>query len=157
MGCSVKPIFTSVGSMDELRTETVRAVKKLFVDYMERPYEKTSFMRVGLRWISFAREEPKLYRMLFMPSSERAQALSPSELSLNFSGLTERVLPIIQKDFALCQEDSLKLYNQMILHAHGISCLLAAGETSFTEQSIRAIFNDAVMGLVMFYKSNCDK
>ena len=153
LGCSVKPIFTSFGSMKEAMAGTIKEAKNLFVAYMEKPYEKTSFMRVGLRWIQFAREEPKLYQMLFMPINESASALSPQEIFRNFAGLTDRVLPIIQNEFALSEEYSLKLYNQMILHVHGIACLLVAGETDFTEQNIRSIFTDAVMGLVMYYKA----
>ena len=41
----------------------------------------------------------------------------------------------------------------MILHAHGIACILVAGETDFTEQNIREIFSETVESLVAYYKN----
>ena len=41
----------------------------------------------------------------------------------------------------------------MIIHAHGIACLLVAGETSFTESEVKKILSEAAMGLVMYYKT----
>lgn len=153
LDCSVKPIFTAFENMEEVVAATVRQARAIFTDYMQRPYQKrVSFMQVGLRWIDFAREEPRLYQLLFMPVSRGARILSPLNVFENFQELTYQVLPIIEKEFGLPGEYALKLYNQMILHAHGIACILVAGETDFTEQNIREIYAETAEGLVMYYR-----
>ena len=153
LNCSVKPIFTAFENMEELAAATIQAANKIFTDYMRGPYKKQSFMRVGLRWIQFAREEPRLYQLLFMPVSKGKRMLTPLNISTNFGELTNKIVPIICREFDLGEDYALKLYNQMILHAHGIACLIASGETDFTEQSIREIFSETAEGLILYYKA----
>lgn len=153
LGCSVKPVFTAFGSMDDVARATADRAKSIFTDFMQEPYEKLSFMRIGLRWIDFARCEPNLYRLLFMPSGGDAKTLTPLNVFANFSDLTEKVVPIIRREFDLTQEQSYRLYNQMIIHAHGMACILAVGQAEFTERSIREIFSETVESLVEHYKN----
>ncbi len=161
LSCSVKPIFTAFENMDGVMAATIKAANGIFIEYMQSPYKKLSFMQIGLRWIQFSRDEPRLYQLLFMPVSRGTRIFTPLNLSMNFGELTDKIIPIICREFALDEGCALKLYNQMILHAHGIACLIAAGETDFTEQSIREIFSETVEGLVMYYKAggrreNCE-
>ena len=72
LGCSVKPIFTAFDNMDDAIEATVERARSIFTEFMQKPYEKLSFMRIGLRWIDFARTEPNLYKLLFVPSARRA-------------------------------------------------------------------------------------
>ena len=60
LGCSVKPIFTAFDNMDDAIEATVERARSIFTEFMQKPYEKLSFMRIGLRWIDFARTEPNL-------------------------------------------------------------------------------------------------
>lgn len=155
IGCSVKPIFTAFDNMDELLAATVKEAKKLFIAYMEQPYPPPiDFLKLGLRWIEFAREKPNLYQTLFIPSELNTHALTLKNLSENFSALNDKVIPIIENNFDLSFEDAVKLYNQMILHAHGIACLIVADETEFSEENVKEILRDTVSGLVMFYKKS---
>ena len=155
LNCSVKPIFTAFENMDGVMLATKKAVNGIFVRYMQTPYKKLSFMQIGLRWIQFSRDEPRLYQLLFMPVSRGTQVFTPLNLSMNFGELTSQIIPLICRDFTLDHNSALKLYNQMILHAHGIASLIASGDTDFTEQSIREIFSETVEGLVMYYKAHC--
>ena len=41
----------------------------------------------------------------------------------------------------------------MIIHAHGMACILVSGQTDFNEQSIREIFSETVESLVEHYKN----
>ena len=115
--------------MDAVIAATAREAKRIFLEHMQKPYKKRiSFMQIGLRWIDFARVEPRLYQLLFMPVSKGGRAVTPLNVFENFEGLTEKVLPIIEAEFSLSEKHALKLYNQMILHAHGIACILVAGK-----------------------------
>ena len=141
LGCSVKPIFTAFDNMDDAIEATVERARSIFTDFMQKPYEKLSFMRIGLRWIDFARTEPNLYKLLFVPSARGAR-------------LTEKIVPIVASEFGLSGDKAYRLYNQMIIHAHGMACILVSGQTDFTEQSIREIFSETVESLVGYYKKS---
>jgi hypothetical protein len=76
---------------------------------------------------------------------------------MNFGELSDKIIPIIRNEFSLDENRAIKLYNQMILHAHGIACLIATGGSDFSEHSIREIFSETVEGLVMFYKADIQR
>ena len=151
--CSVKPIFTAFDSMDDVIYATAERAKSIFLDFMQQPYEKLSFMRIGLRWIDFARCEPNLYKLLLVPSLGGARLTTPLNVFMNFEGLTEKIIPIIVSEFDLSRENACRLYNQMIIHAHGMACILVSGQTDFNEHSIREIFSETVESLVEHYKN----
>ena len=154
LGCSVKPIFTAFDNMDDAIEATVERARSIFTDFMQKPYEKLSFMRIGLRWIDFARTEPNLYKLLFVPSARGARLTTPLNVFMNFEGLTEKIVPIVASEFGLSGDKAYRLYNQMIIHAHGMACILVSGQTDFTEQSIREIFSETVESLVGYYKKS---
>ena len=138
LGSSPKPIFTAFGSMEEITAAVIRKAKQIFADYI-----------IG----AFVREEPELYRLLFMNANAASPVLALDDMVSTFDALLDHVLDVIQRDFDLSRENARKLYNQMIIHAHGIACLLVAGETSFTESEVKKIISEAAMGLVMYYKT----
>ena len=68
LGCSTQPIFRAFSGMEELRQELLGLARACYNSYMARsatladkPYKGT-----GMAYILFAREEPHLFRMLFM-------------------------------------------------------------------------------------------
>ena len=68
--------------------------------------------------------------------------------------MTEKIVPIVASEFGLSGDKAYRLYNQMIIHAHGMACILVSGQTDFTEQSIREIFSETVESLVGYYKKS---
>lgn len=140
--------------MDDAIEATVERARSIFTEFMQKPYEKLSFMRIGLRWIDFARTEPNLYKLLFVPSARGARLTTPLNVFMNFEGLTEKIVPIVASEFGLSGDKAYRLYNQMIIHAHGMACILVSGQTDFTEQSIREIFSETVESLVGYYKKS---
>ena len=154
LGCSVKPIFTAFDNMDDAIEATVERARSIFTEFMQKPYEKLSFMRIGLRWTDFARTEPNLYKLLFVPPARGARLTTPLNVFMNFEGLTEKIVPIVASEFGLSGDKAYRLYNQMIIHAHGMACILVSGQTDFTEQSIREIFSETVESLVGYYKKS---
>ena len=64
---SVGPIFTCFESMDELRADVYDMARSHYREYIERGLtEKTPFRGIWRQYLTFAMEEPNLYRMLFL-------------------------------------------------------------------------------------------
>ena len=70
LGTSTQPIFTCFGSMDAVKKEVRAAAQNLFEAYLtEGMREYIPFYGYGTQYIRFAREEPLLYRLLFLSNN----------------------------------------------------------------------------------------
>ena len=154
LGCSVKPIFTAFDNMDDAIEATVERARSIFTDFMQKPYEKLSSMRPARRGSHFPPRPPIFKKLLFAPPARGAGLTTPLNVFMNFEGLTEKIVPIVASEFGLSGDKAYRLYNQMIIHAHGMACILVSGQTDFTEQSIREIFSETVESLVGYYKKS---
>ena len=64
---STRPIFTYFDTMEEVRAEIRKAAEVVYERYVQRGLaEPIPFLGVGMEYIRFAREEPQLYRLLFL-------------------------------------------------------------------------------------------
>ena len=77
LGTSTQPIFTGFGSMDSVRQEVYVAAMRVYDRYTDAGLkEKIPFLGVGMQYIRFAREEPELYRFLFLTPAQVVHGLS---------------------------------------------------------------------------------
>ena len=77
LGSSARPVFTVFQNMEEVKREVIHLAKEIYLRYVESGLkEKKAFGGVGLAYITFAMEEPKLFQILFMsaPGGEDASA-----------------------------------------------------------------------------------
>ena len=71
LNTSSSPIFTIWSSMDELREEVRKLAKEKYRQYMDDIFDYSpSFKEFGMRCVSFAAEEPNLFRLLFLSQRE---------------------------------------------------------------------------------------
>ncbi len=65
LGASVAPVYSAFGSMDSLFRETLKEIRRLLLEYTSRTYTEIPFLNTGVGIVSFARDEPALFRALF--------------------------------------------------------------------------------------------
>ena len=76
LGTSTRPIFTGFGSMEEVRQEVYAAAVRVYDGYTNAGLqEPIPFLGVGKNYIRFAREEPELYRVLFLARTPEHSAM----------------------------------------------------------------------------------
>ena len=69
LGTSTTPIFTVFHSMQEVQDAVMLAAMERFEEYAHKAaHIKPVFKQVGMQMILFAKEEPKLYQLIFMSS-----------------------------------------------------------------------------------------
>ncbi|MBP7867399.1 MAG: TetR/AcrR family transcriptional regulator [Acidobacteria bacterium] len=66
LGTSVGPIYRACGSMDALEQRVLERAVEVLKAYTRRAYTPMPFRNVGVGVVVFAREEPRLYRTLFV-------------------------------------------------------------------------------------------
>ena len=70
LGVSTRPIFTYYETMDQLRRDVFALAKVQYQAYIERGLtEPIPFQGAGRAYIRFAKEEPELYKLLFLTRS----------------------------------------------------------------------------------------
>lgn len=131
LGSSACPIFTVFESMDEVQSAVKVAARALYGEYIKEGFLiKPAFKGIGMQYIRFAMEEPRLFELLFMSM-------------LNESPNIDNVLPIIdeyyndillsvQTSFGLNASDSEKVYHHLWIYSHGIAVLSATKTCNFT-------------------------
>jgi AcrR family transcriptional regulator len=65
LGASVAPVYSAFGSMDSLLRETLKEIRCILQEYTSRTYSEIPFLNIGVGIVSFARDEPMLFRALF--------------------------------------------------------------------------------------------
>ena len=71
LGTSTQPVFTAFGSMERVRQAVYAAAVDIYDGYADAGLqEEIPFLGVGMQYIRFAREEPELYRFLFLTRAQ---------------------------------------------------------------------------------------
>lgn len=135
-GCSTQPIFRLYKNMDDLMEDVIkRCVLKFTNFYNEfKSVDATPFVDLGLAYITFAKEEENVFRLLF--ASHVKKPLSTYEL-IN-GGDLGFVLSQVNK----CSDPSKggEIFSDIWMYIHGCACLVLNDEFDLTEaETIQAI------------------
>lgn len=69
VGCSVAPIYTAFGSLEELVLAVKEAFMTLVIEYTTKTYSEDSFLNIGIGAVRFALDYPNVYRYFFLEAS----------------------------------------------------------------------------------------
>lgn len=146
LGSSSRPIFTSFKSMDEVIAATERQAYSVYTGYVDKGLEEAlPFKGVGMSYIRFATERPKLFALLFM--TENGSADAKSVLRAIEPGY-DKILRSVIDNYGLDAETSKKLYLHLWIYTHGIAALIATKACRFTEEEISGMLTDVFVSLL---------
>ena len=135
LGSSACPIFTVFENMDEVQAEVKKAAAALYGEYIKEGLKETpAFKGVGMQYIRFAIQEPKLFQLLFMteqPNKPTTSSVLPV-IDENYS----EILLSVKKSYGLHENDAEKLYRHLWIYSHGIAVLCATNMCAFTPEEI---------------------
>ena len=119
LGCSTQPVYLSFSGMDALRAELIPMAIAEFEADMQQGSPDGTIRLYGMAYIRFAKEEPRLFRFLFMRAnafSEIKQALLP---------MIEGAILELMQTYRISHEAADLLHDQLWMHAHGIASMIA--------------------------------
>ncbi len=140
IGCSTQPIFSRFSSMEELKRTLHTYLGEYFNAYVaKRMRGDNTFGQVGTAYISFAKEEPNLFRILFMSDIRKLDGFvgffgdeDNKELAEN---LCERM--------GISLEAARMLYMKSWIFSHGIASMIAADSIRLSDQEIREMLGES--------------
>ena len=152
LGTSTTPIFTVFNSMQEIQDEVMLAAMERFEEYAHKAaHIKPVFKQVGMQMILFAKEEPKLYQLIFMSSISEAQTFD--DIYAHLGPLADECLDVLQKDYDLSKDNAKTLFEHVWIHTFGIGALCATGVCDFSHEQIAQMLTQDFTAMMMLMKS----
>lgn len=134
LGTSTQPVFTAFGSMDAVRREVYAAAVRVYDGYTNTGLkEKIPFFGVGMQYVRFAREEPELYRLLFLTRTQEYSAIKSME------HLRELVRPTLVKIYHITAAEADIYFRDLWFVVHSLSTLIVTGDCSYSDGEIAQI------------------
>lgn len=143
LGCSVKPIFDAYGSMDNVRQAVWNRAQALYESRVRQAMasdEKTPYKASGMAYLDFARDEPQLFRMLFMSPTD-AQHHQHQEHS------ADTVISTLAATLHISEADAARLHGEIWIATHGLATMIATGYLNPDREYIEQYLNDIFLGL----------
>ena len=148
LGTSTQPVFTYFSSMDELKGEVRVSAERIYSEYALKGLgKKVPFFGFGVQYIKFAKEEPELYRLIFLtPSDGKNGALEAMRHSCGeVSGWLERI-------YNISREQAERYFRDMWLVVHSIATLSVTGGCPYSDDEIGKILTGFSVSLCMAIK-----
>ncbi|MBQ7920695.1 MAG: TetR/AcrR family transcriptional regulator [Lachnospiraceae bacterium] len=120
VGCSTQPIFRVYKNMEELWDAVYDKAVQYFQDYLSLfpRTGKRPFSNLGVAYISFAKEEKKLFELLFLSGGMGKRSMYEILNGDNGNVVYEINLARVQG----CEEPE-DIFNKMWIFIHGAACL----------------------------------
>lgn len=152
LGSSARPIFTVFRNMEEVQQAVLTAAKKLYREYVAKGMSQVlAFKGVGIQYIMFAIQEPKLFQLLFM--SEKKSAPSILEVLPLIEDSYSEIILSVQEGYALDKKTAEKLYRHIWIYTHGIAVLSATKTCCFNETELNEMLKEVFISLLKEMKA----
>ena len=149
LGASTRPMFTYFETVDELKHEVYEAAKGIYKTYIERGLaEPVPFLGVGQNTIRFAREEPELFRLLFLQKPDGADGGAAEALAFSQDLVRDSIMGIYKMD----AYEADCYYRNLWLIAFSFCAMIAAGECPYTDEQMSAMFTEVSLAVCKAYK-----
>lgn len=149
LNTSPRPIFTYYASMEDLRRDVYALAKDTYKTYIERGLsEPIPFQGVWRQYLYFAKEEPELYRLLFLtpPGSVSGGAME----ALRFSQALARESLMRIYDLDVYAADCY--FRDLWLMAFSFATLIVTGDCPYTVEEILAVGAEISLSVCKAYK-----
>ncbi len=119
LGGSTQPIFRLFTNMEELRGAVIELSLQEWKEKLRIRMQDSAFpyLSIGMSYLLFARDEPELFKLLFM--RDRVSDGSCTDYNLNFG------IPLIEDTVKVDVETARKLYQRNWLYCHGLAVSIA--------------------------------
>ncbi len=151
LGSSARPIFTVFKNMDEVRELVILKAKELYGQYVDEGLKgRLPFRGVGIAYIRFAREEPRLFWLLFMSPVDSKDI---SSILPVIDEHYDRILQSVQEPYHLDRKTAEKIYQHLWTYTHGIATMFATGLCSYAAEQLEERLTEVFQGLLLLEKS----
>ena len=133
LGVSTQPVFTCFHTIEEAKREVRTAAERVYDRYVEDGLRmKVPFLGVGIQYIHFAKENPQLYRLLFLTTSEDGSSSVMDALHHSQNLVRES----LQETYHIDAQTADRYYRDMWLVVHSLATLVVTGGCPYSEEEM---------------------
>ena len=146
---SPRPIFTWFDTMDALKAEVFERAKGSYRDYIERGLAgPIPFLGVWQQYLRFAKEEPELYRLLFLT---RSGSVSGGAMeAMRFS--RELTRPSLMRIYNMDAAAADSYFRDLWLVSFSFATLIVTDDCPYTEEEMLAVGAEISLAVCKAYK-----
>ena len=148
LGSSAKPIFGLFKSMDEVEGEVINSANEIYRSYTNKCMAEgkyPSYKAYGIGYITFAKEEKELFKLLFMRDRKGEKIEENREV-------IKPILELIMKNLGISEDEAYMFHLETWIYTHGIAAMVATSYLDWDTEFISRSLTDAYEGLKHRYK-----
>ena len=146
LGTSTAPIFTAFDSIEELvicaKEKTFDFYKANYLDAALR--EELPFKAAGRNYIRFAKEEPELFKFVFMGEGDD---LSTNHYLPSGDPTSGDVLGAFVGNYDVDNDEAKYIYNHLSVYTYGLAVLFARRSCVFTMDDVDRMLSELFWAL----------
>ena len=152
---STKVIFSLFSNMKNLEDEAKFAAENIFSEKVNLALKDDSpFKRLGVEYILFSKNEPKLFQWLFMKKGIEVGSFKDFLPMRDYE--YRSVIESIDEEYKISIENAKKLYEHLFIYSHGIATLTVTGIYNFTPSEIIEYMAEVAKSLIVQYLREID-
>ena len=149
LGVSSRPLFTYFATVDDLKKGVYLYAKDLYREYVEQGLKmRIPALGVGQRLIRFAKDEPELYKYLFLDPPEGMRGGVMEALALSQELVRDSITRIYNMDARTAD----KFFRDLWLVSYSFTTLIVTGECPYDDDQISAMFTEFSLSICKAYK-----
>jgi len=144
LNCSTQPVFSNFETMEALRYAVVEVAEALYEEYTKQEIASGKYpiyKATGMAYIRFAKDEPALFKLLFMRDTSNE----------NKPGFSKELLEIVQSNTGLSAKSAELFQLEIWAFVHGIAAMLATNYLELDTDLISGMITDVYQGLKSRY------
>ena len=152
---STKVIFSLFSNMKNLEDEAKFVAENIFSEKVNLALKDDSpFKRLGVEYILFSKNEPKLFQWLFMKKGIEVGSFKDFLPMRDYE--YRSVIESIDEEYKISIENAKKLYEHLFIYSHGIATLTVTGIYNFTPTEIIEYMTEVAKSLIVQYLRGID-
>lgn len=149
LNMSVGPVFTWFETMEQLRTEVCVLAKARYREYIERGLAgKIPFLGVGQQYIRFAKDEPELYKLLFLTKPDGVSGGAMEALRFSQDLARESLMRIYNMDAATAD----RYFRDLWLVVFSFATLIVTDGCPYSDEEMSAVLTEVSLSVCKAYK-----
>lgn len=147
LNCSTQPIFYQFKNMEELKEEILKKIVEIYRDYMtvneKAPY---LYRQMGEGYIRFAKEEPKLFELIFMSPNN----LTTKSFITHDKKVYNDILKYVSATTGISSEERVRNFHlKMWTFTHGIATMIATKTCEISDEQISEMLTEEFNALML--------
>ena len=148
LGCSTQPIFRAFKSMEDVKGQILRMAMDLYGIYITRSgtVGARPYLYTGMAYLAFARDEPELFKLLFM--SRRDPETAAGDLQ---DETIDFVIDLVMRRTGLNREQAKRFHEHIWIYTHGLAAMIATRYVTISEEKMERLLMDEYLAMRKLY------